>query len=161
MKNRYRLLNLIWFLPLVLAGLTIHQIWTYYNITYTYTEGESYTAEVVEFDIKQIAAQTNGYVILRFETRDGKNVQRKLSLPVQMAAQIMESKIIPVRYHPDSSTPIVMIKTYDTHKRLSLINAAISFVSVLATVLIAIFTSKYARSKRNISEPVKIIRTDD
>jgi len=159
--NKYKYLYLIWLLPLALALLTAHQLYTYYNIVKTYNQGESYTAEVVDFEIKQIAAQTNGYVVLKFETREGKTVQEKLSLPVTLAAQFMESNVIPVRYYADSSTPIVMIKTYNTHSRVALINASMAFVFFVALLIVAFFVHRFAGKKISETDTsINIVRTD-
>lgn len=149
-----------WLLPLALFILTGHQFWTFYNIVQTYNNGESYTANVKEFEIKQIAAQTNGYVILNFETGSGKTIEQKLSLPVQLAAQFMESNVIPIRYKQDSSVPIVMIKTYATHKRVALINASIAFISALACLGVALLAHRKANALHSKNEKLTVERTD-
>lgn len=158
--NFSKLLYATWLLPLALFLLTGHQVWTFYNIIQTYTNGDSYTANVEEFDIKQIAAQTNGYVILNFETSNGRTVTRKLSLPVQLAAQFMESDVIPIRYNADSSVPVVMIKTYDTHKRVALINASIAFLFALACFGVALIAHKKANKSLDKKSEFTIERTD-
>lgn len=159
--NKYKFLYLIWLLPLALASLTVHQIFTYYSIVQTYNKGESYTAEVVDFEIKQIAAQTNGYVVLKFETRGGDTIQQKLSLPVTLAAQFMESNVIPIRYHPDSSTPVIMIKTYKTHSRVALINASMAFVFFVALLILSVFVHRFVGKKINETDiSINIERTD-
>jgi len=140
--------------------LTGHQLFTFYNIVQTYNNGDSYTANVEEFEIKQIAAQTNGYVILNFETKSGNMVTEKLSLPVQLAAQFMESNVIPIRYKKSSSVPIVMIKTYATHKRVALINASIAFISALCCLGIALLIHRKANKLNNQEEKLTFERTD-
>lgn len=159
--NNYKFLYLFWLLPLALALLTAHQLYTYYSIVQTYNKGQSYTAEVMDFEIKQIAAQTNGYVVLKFKTREGKTIQKKLSLSVTLASQFMESNVIPVRYYPDSSTPIVMIKTYNTHSRIALINASMAFLFFVALFIIAFFVHRFAKRKINETDTsINIVRTD-
>lgn len=58
--NNYKFLYLFWLLPLYIGALFFQQVSVYYGITDTYENGNSYTAEVVDFEFKQIAAQTNG-----------------------------------------------------------------------------------------------------
>lgn len=154
------LLYATWLLPLALVLLTAHQLWTFYSITQTYNNGESYIANVEDFQIKQIAAQTNGYVILSFETKSGKTIQRKLSLSVELAAEYMESNVIPIRYEKNSSVPVVMIKSYATHKRIALINASIAFISALACFGIALIAHRRANKLHNEKRKLTFERTD-
>ncbi|MGM0588372.1 MAG: hypothetical protein ACQETE_08165 [Bacteroidota bacterium] len=145
--NSYKLIYLIWLLPLYLLGLTAHQSAVYFGLESTYTHGDSYTATVSDFDIKQIAAQTNGYVVLKFTTQDGATIERKLSLPVQLASQIMEIQVIPIRYQKDSFQEIVMMPTYETHREMVLMNIGVMLLSLLITLGIAIMAHRYAHQK--------------
>ena len=74
----------------------------------TYNNG-SIAADVLDFDIKQIAAQSNGYVVLNFTTSTGENIEKRLSLSVQMAQQIMDIGVIPIRFQKNTYQEIVMI----------------------------------------------------
>ena len=107
--NKYNFIFLIWLLPVYFIFQSGYQVYTYFGIQTTYNEGISYVAKVTDFDVKQIAAQTNGYVVLQFTPSDGETIEQKLSLPVQFAQVIMDSEVIPIRYKVDSAKPIVII----------------------------------------------------
>lgn len=145
--NRYKFLYCIWLLPAAFLFLCIHQAAVYYGITDTYKNGTSYTAEVVDFELKQIAAQTNGYIILRFENKEGTTIQQKLSLPVEMAGQLQEIRVIPIRYQPGAFQEIVLMPAYDTQKSLVWTNIAMAAVALLITLVIAYFTHRFASRK--------------
>ena len=145
--SKYKLIYLIWLLPAYLLFLTIHQLSVYYAIADTYQSGTSYTAEVLEFDIKQIAAQTNGYVILEFETRSGETVRRKLTLPVELAGMISDLSRIPVRYREGAFQEIVMMPSYDEHRRMVLSNTVMAFLGLLIALGVAWVSHRYAGRK--------------
>lgn len=144
--NPYKFLYLIWLLPGYLLFLSVHQALVFYSVVNTYDTGESYVAEVVDYDLKQIAAQTNGYVVLRFET-DQESYQQKLSLPVEMAGAIGKSEVIPIRYKKDAFVNIVMMPTYSTQKSLALTNLAMAAVGLLITLFIAFLVHRYTNKK--------------
>lgn len=145
--TKYHFIYLIWLLPAYLLFLFLHQTAVYYGVSDTFENGRSYTAEVVDFDIKQIAAQTNGYVILSFETEEGEAIRRRLSLPVEMAAGIQETRVIPVRYQPGAFQEIVMVPTFQTQKGLALTNMGMSMVGFIITLFVAWFSHRFARRK--------------
>jgi len=159
--NKYYFIFLIWLLPVYFLFQGGYQVLTYYGIEQTYEDGESYVAEVLEFDVKQIAAQTNGYVIIRFNTTSGETVTEQLALPVQMAQVIMESEQIPIRYLADSFKPIVMLTVYDLQKSVVLVNMAVSSIGFLVTLLVAVYASRYAVKRlRDGDETLEIERLD-
>jgi len=159
--NKYYFIFLIWLLPAYFLFQGGYQVLTYYGIEQTYEDGESYVAEVLEFDVKQIAAQTNGYVIIRFNTTSGETVTEQLALPVQMAQVIMESEQIPIRYLADSFKPIVMLTVYDLQKSVVLVNMAVSSIGFLVTLLVAVYASRYAVKRlRDGEETLEIERLD-
>ena len=159
--NRYALIFLIWLLPLYFVFQSGYQIQTYFGLQNTYEDGASYIASVVEFDVKQIAAQTNGYVILRFQTSEGRTVEEQLALPVQFAQVVMESELIPVRYLPESSKPIVMMPIYDLQLKVIRVNIAVTLFGIIVTLLISIYASKFAlRRVREGEEELEIERVD-
>jgi len=153
MKNKVKWLYLFLLLPAYLLFLTFQQIMVYQGLSKTYNNGTSLIAEVEEFEIKHIASQTNGYVILEY-TPPGEEspVSRKLSLPVQLASEIMDSKVIPIQYYKDSSQPVVMVATYDSHRNIVLTNMGITFLSFLICALIGWFIHRYIRRKLAASE---------
>lgn len=155
--NQYKYLYLFWLLPLFFLFLIAQQATVYYGINDTYENGTSYTAEVVEFELKQIAAQTNGYVVLRFETKQGKEIQRKLSLPVEMAGALREIRVVPIRYHPGSWQEIVLLPTMETQKNLVWTNALMAVVAFLITLGIALTAHRFANKKRAEEEEKLVI----
>lgn len=160
--NPYRFLYLIWLLPAYLLFLCGHQAMVFYSVVNTYDNGDSYVAEVVDFELKQIAAQTNGYVVLRFDIKDGTSKQQRLSLPVEMAGAIGKSEVIPIRYKKDAFVNIVMIPTYGTQKGLALTNLAMAAVGLFITLFIAFLVNRYIHKKlREGDEQLVIERVDD
>lgn len=159
--NRYKFYYLIWLLPAYLLFLIIHQALVYNSIVDTYKDGTSYTADVVDFDFKQIAAQTNGYIVLRFETGSGRQIQEKLSLPVEMAGELSNSRVVPVRYLEGNFQEIVMIPTFNTQKRLVLANTAMASVGLLIALAIAIIVHRYTRKKLSGPEKKFVIERID
>lgn len=161
MMNKYYFIFLIWLLPAYFVFQGGYQVLTYYGIDKTYENGESYVADVLEFDVKQIAAQTNGYVIIRFTTQAGETITEQLALPVQMAQVIMESEQIPIRYLADSFKPIVMLTVYELQKSVVLVNMAVSSMGLIVTLLVAAYVSRYAIKRiRHGEETLEIERLD-
>lgn len=159
--NRYKYLYLFWLLPATFLFLILHQGSVYMGLEDTYENGNSYTAEVVEFELKQIAAQTNGYIVLRFDTQNGEEVQRRLSLPIEMAGGLQEIRVVPIRYQPDAFQEIVLMPTYETQKNLVWTNALMAFVAFLITLGIAIAAHKLVRKKLSEKEKEIVIERID
>lgn len=144
--NKYRLLNFYWVVPAYLLFLVFQQGMVYKGAIDTYENGETYLAEVTDFDIKQIAAQSNGYVDLRFEA-NGDVIERRMSLSIQMAQELMESSNIPIRYQPDSFQEIVLYPTYQIQKSTSLVNMSVAFLGLIVTLIAGFFVNRYIRRK--------------
>ncbi|MDG5767316.1 hypothetical protein QA596_07565 [Balneolales bacterium ANBcel1] len=138
---------LVWLLPLYLAGMAVHMGAIYYGLNTTYENGESHLADVIHFEIKQIAAQTNGSITVRFTTGDGEEITRKLSQPIQNAAQLQASELMPIRYHKSSYQPIVLVPIYEFHKKMVLVNLAVLLLSVIITLFVAWTAHRFARRK--------------
>jgi hypothetical protein len=145
--NKYYFVYCIWLLPLYFLYQFGYQGTIYYGIQETFDEGESYVAEVTDFDVKQIAAQTNGYVDLKFTISDGTEVEQRLALPIQMARVIVESELIPIRYKPDSFNPIVMMPVYELQQNMIRVNLGVTGFGLVVTIIIGIYASRYARRK--------------
>lgn len=159
--NKYKFLYLIWILPAYMLFISVQQAMVYKSSIDTYENGTTYLAQVTDFEIKQIAAQSNGYVNIRFEIDDGTTIDRRLSLSIQMAQQILESPTIPVRYREGAFTDIVMMPTFYLQKSTSLFNMCIAIVGLLATLLVAYLVHRYARGKlRDGDEELIIERVD-
>ncbi|WP_141239920.1 hypothetical protein [Aliifodinibius salipaludis] len=159
--NKYKYLYLFWLLPAAFLFLTLHQGLVYYGIIDTYENGESYTAEVVEFELKQIAAQTNGYIVLRFTPGDNQEIERKLSLPVEMAGDLQDIRVIPIRYQPGDMQEIVLMPTFETQKSLIWTNALMAGVALLITFIIGLAAHRFANKKINEPEEEFVIERVD
>ncbi|NGP88181.1 hypothetical protein [Fodinibius halophilus] len=159
--NSYKFLYLFWLLPLSFLFLIGQQSLVYYGINDTFENGTSYTAEVVDFDLKQIAAQTNGYIILRFETNKGEEIERKLSLPVEMAGELQQIRVVPVRYNPGGWQEILLLPTIETQKSLVWTNALMAFVALLITFGISITAHRFANKKLTEEDQELVIERID
>lgn len=159
--NKYYFVFLVWLLPAYFFFQGTYQVLIYNGLGLTYESGESYIADVLEFDVKQIAAQTNGYVVLEFETEQGENVRQQLALPVQMAQVITDSEVIPVRYYKESFSPIVMLPTYDLQRDVVSVNMGVTGIGLLVTLVIALAASRFAlRRLRHGEEELQFERID-
>ncbi|MEX0823712.1 MAG: hypothetical protein WD008_04945 [Balneolaceae bacterium] len=160
--NKYYFIFLIWLLPAYFIFQGAYQLLTYNGIQSTYAEGDSYVASVIDFDVKQIAAQTNGYVVLNFTTSEGEEIEEQLALSVQMAQVIMDSELIPIRYKADSYNPIVIMATYDLQLTVIKVNIAVMVIGLIVTFLISIWASRFALSRlRDGEEVLEIERVDE
>lgn len=146
-KSTY-LWYLIWLLPLYLLGMAVHMIAIYHGLGKTYEEGDEYLANVVHFEIKQIAAQTNGSITVNFTPENSEEITRKLSQPIQNAAQLQASERVPIRYLVNSYQPIVLVPIYEFHRKMVLMNLAVLIVSISITLVIAIMAHRFAERKR-------------
>lgn len=155
--NKYYFTFLIWLLPAYFILQGSYQLLTYNGLNNTYENGVSYMADVIDFEVKQIAAQTNGYIILNFSTSSGKEIQQQLGLSVQMAQVITDSEMIPIRYFENSFHPIVITSTYELQKDIIRVNVAVSVIGLLATIFIALWASRFAIHRiRNGEETLEI-----
>lgn len=160
--NKYYFIFLIWLLPAYFLFQAGYQIYTYFGIQSTFDDGTSYVATVTDFDVKQIAAQTNGYVVLRFNTSEDETIEQKLSLPVQFAQVIMESEVIPIRYKENSAKPIVMTPVYDLQRKVIRVNIAVTGFGLIVTIIVSFFASRYARKKiKSGDERLEIERIEE
>lgn len=144
--NNYRLLHFYWVVPAYLLFLIFQQGMVYKGSIDTYENGTTYLAEVTDFDIKQIAAQSNGYVDIRFEA-EGDTIERRLSLSVQMAQELMESSNIPIRYQPGTFQEIVLYPTFEIQKSTSLVNMSVAFLGFLIAAAGGFYVNRYIRRK--------------
>lgn len=145
MHKLTRLWYLLWLIPMYLTGMALHMFAIHHGLEKTYEQGESYLADVIHFEIKQIAAQTNGSITVRFRTGNGYEITRKLSQPIQNAAQLQASEIMPVRFLENSYQPIVLVPIYEFHKKMVLVNIGILGLSIILTFFIALTAHRFAR----------------
>lgn len=146
-------LHLTWLLPAYFLVMIGYQWQVLKGIDQTYESGENILATITDFDIKQIAAQTNGYVDLAFTPASGQPVQERLTLTVQMAASLVESEVLAIRYLANSFEPIVMTAAYTLHRKVVLSNIAMMAMGLAVTLGVAIAASLSAlRSRRSPRE---------
>ncbi len=145
--NKRSLLHAVWFIPILLGGLLAQQLTVYSGIQKTFNEGETYTAFITDFRIKQIAAQTNGFVDLLFHKSDGQEVEQRLSLHAQHASRLIGMNEVEIRYREGATYDIVMITTYEYHRNTVLVNIAVIGLSLFVMIPISIFASRYAMGK--------------
>ena len=150
--NKYYFIYFIWLLPAYFLYQFGYQATTYFGIQNTYETGESYIATVTDFDIKQIAAQTNGYVVIQFTTTEEEVIEEQLGLPVQMAQVIMESELIPIRYNSGSFKPIVLMPTYELQQSVIKVNLGVTAIGMVVTIIIALYSSRYAKRRIKYGE---------
>jgi hypothetical protein len=151
MRSR-NLLNLVWLIPSYLLFLLLHQINVHIDAVNTMANGELQVAVVTDFKIKQIAAQTNGYIVVMFTSASGEVVERKLSLGVQHAARLMEHENIPVRYLKGSGQEVILVPTFDIQLQIIRINIAIIAASLVVLVAVSIGVSRYVIRKNKTGE---------
>jgi hypothetical protein len=155
--NKYYFTFLIWLLPIYFLSQGGYQIFSYFGVQSTFNNGESYIASVTDFDVKQIAAQTNGYVVLNFTTTEGETIEKQLGLPVQFAQVIMDSEVIPIRYSEGSFNPIVMMPIYELQRNVIRVNIGVTLFGFIATLLVSLYASRFALQRiRNGEEELEI-----
>lgn len=150
---KYRFLYIVWILPAYILFIIIQQGLVYTGTIDTYKNGESIATDVLEFDVKQIAAQSNGYVVIKFVDPDGNEQERKLSLSIQMAQRIIDTPVIPIRYQKGAFQEIVMIPTYSLQKGTSLSNMGVAFIALLVLIIASFSVSRFATRKVNKQDP--------
>lgn len=144
--SKYRFLYAYWFIPAYLFFLVFQQAMVHKGSIDTYENGESYLAEITGFEIKQIAAQSNGYVEIKF-TVDGEVIERRLSLSIQMAQELMESSSVPLRYQEGAYPDIVLFPTYEIQKSTSLFNMSVAAVGVIITFIAGIILNRFIKRR--------------
>jgi len=149
-----------WLLPAYFLFQSIYQIQVLGGLQSTYENGQSYLADVVEFRLKNMQAQSNGILEIRFETDTDVVVQKKMTLPIQLAAQIREYGKMPIRYLESSAQPIVIIPTYIFHRNMVRMNVAILVSSLIATIIFGYFVLRWARKLSKNDDPV-FVRLDE
>ncbi len=156
MKELHNFWHFFWLLPAYLTFLLIHQGMVFFGLQQTTNEGETYLADVVDFDITQIAAQTNGYITLEFETESGEFIRRQLSQPIQNAAQIQDANTMPIHYLEDSHQEIVIIPIYEFHRNMVMANFVMLLIALIITSWLGVKASRFAI--RKTAEPDEEIR---
>ncbi len=152
MKKR-SLLHLVWLIPGLLCLLLFQQVTVYYGISKTMNDGVELTADVTDFRIKQIAAQTNGYVDLRFETAQNEVVEQRLSLHAQHASRLIGKNQLDIKYRAGADYDIVIVSTFDYHRNTVLVNLSVIGLSLLVLIPLSIYASRYAMGRTKNQRP--------
>lgn len=145
--SKYRLLSLYWLIPSFLLFLVIQQFSVYSGAKTTYESGDVYEAQIIDFDMKQIAAQSNGYVVIEFTTNSGQKIERRMTLSIQMGQQVMQSSVLALSYKKDAYPEIVLHATYALQVKTSLFNAGVAFIGLIVTLIAGVYVQKFSNRK--------------
>lgn len=128
----------------------------------TAEKGEAHTANVLDAKIKRIASQANGWVVVSFTDNNQQPHEQKLGLPVNIASKLMLDPTLEIRYNERSFIPIVIMKTYEVHKNVVLINLAIALIATFTLLFVMYLASRFAEKKIRLagSDELQIIRVD-
>lgn len=152
--SKYRLLSLFWVIPAYLIFITFQQAMVHYGSKKTLEQGVTYAAEVMDIQLKQIAAQANGYIVFKFTTPDEGVLTRKHTLTMQMAQTVMKNNIIPISYRKGGYPEIVIVPTYGIQYTTSLYNMWVAIAAVIITVIAGFKIQRFsnARSKTGVEK---------
>ncbi len=145
--SKYRLLTFYWLIPAYLLFLVSQQGLVYIGAKDTIDEGIRYEADVLDMEVKQIAAQSNGYIVIAFETNSGTRIERKMTLSIQMAQQLLQSSKVELSYRKGGYPEIVLLPTYELQVKTSLFNASVAFLGLIVTLIAGISVQKYINRK--------------
>ncbi|MBO6621605.1 MAG: hypothetical protein JJ892_00720 [Balneola sp.] len=145
--SKYRLLTFYWLIPMYLFFLVSQQAMVYVGAKDTVEEGIQYEADVLDMEVKQIAAQSNGYIVIAFETNSGTRIERKMTLSIQMAQKLLESSKVKLSYRKGGYPEIVLLPTYELQVKTSLFNGAVAFLGLIVTLIAGVRVQKYINRK--------------
>jgi hypothetical protein len=127
--------------------LVSQQAMVYVGAKDTVEEGIHYEADVLDMEVKQIAAQSNGYIVIVFETNSGTRIERKMTLSIQMAQKLLESSKVKLSYRKGGYPEIVLLPTYELQVKTSLFNGAVAFLGLIVTLIAGVRVQKYINRK--------------
>jgi len=145
--SKYRLLTFYWLIPAYLIFLVGQQALVNIGAKTTFDEGELYEADILDMEVKQIAAQSNGYVIIAFETNSGSKIERKMTLSIQMAQKLMEIAKVQLSYRKGGYPEIVLHPTYELQVKTSFFNAAVALIGLVVTITTGVYVQRYSNRK--------------
>ena len=145
--SKYRFLSLFWIIPAYLAFLSFQQGMVHFGSKITFENGDRYIVEVLDMQMKQIAAQSNGFVIFKFTTPEDDVITKKMTLTIQMAQQIMKVSEIPIRYRKGGYPEIVLEPTYDIQYATSLYNMWVAIAALISTIIAALMIQRFSNAK--------------
>lgn len=136
--------------------LVSQQAMVYVGAKDTVEEGIHYEADVLDMEVKQIAAQSNGYIVIAFETNSGTRIERKMTLSIQMAQKLLESSKVKLSYRKGGYPEIVLLPTYELQVKTSLFNGSVAFLGLIVT-LIAGVRFKNISTEKALMKPAMIL----
>ena len=145
--SKYRLLAFYWLIPAYLIFLVGQQTFVYVGAKITFEEGTTYEAQILDMEIKQIAAQSNGYVIIAFETNSGTRIERKMTISIQMAQSLTGVGKFDISYKKGAYPEVVLHPTYELQVKTSLFNAAVAFLGLIVTLIAGVHVQKFSNRK--------------
>ncbi len=145
--SKYRFLSLFWIIPAYLAFISFQQGMVHFGSKTTFEKGERYVVEILDMQMKQIAAQSNGFVVFKFETPEDGVITKKMTLTIQMAQQIMKSSEIPISYRKGGYPEIVLVPTYDIQYSTSLYNMWVAIAALISTIIGALMIQRFSNAK--------------
>tara|TARA_R110002096_G_scaffold434360_2_gene655691 strand:- start:4328 stop:4810 length:483 start_codon:yes stop_codon:yes gene_type:complete len=145
--SKYRFLSLFWIIPAYLAFISFQQGMVHFGSKITFENGDRYIVEVLDMQMKQIAAQSNGFVIFKFTTPEDDVITKKMTLTIQMAQQIMKVSEIPIRYRKGGYPEIVLEPTYDIQYATSLYNMWVAIAALISTIIAALMIQRFSNAK--------------
>lgn len=123
----------------------------------TYKNGASYVAKILDFEIKQIAAQRSGYATIRFNTKPGNNKTLTIGVSGETIARLSQFKSIPIRYKKDAYIEVVFTPTYEVQRGFVLSNMAMAGVAFIITFFIGLLAHRKARKLSKEGEKELVI----
>lgn len=133
----------------------------YFGAENTFENGQVLSAQVEQLEIKQIAAQSNGYIVIRFITNEGKEIRQKKTLSIQMAQELLELSVVPIYYLEGGYPEVVMLPTYEIQRKTSLFNASVALIGFLAMVAASVKVQRYSNQRsREKDDTVMVERVD-
>ena len=118
-----------WAIPILLVGLSAHQVWTGLALRETLQQGTPAQAEITDVFSSGRAEIKYDYVSLRVPMDDGTVITReRMSLPHTLIGVVEDRETIDVRVQPGATQEIVITEVANTQWRIAIINAAMSLV---------------------------------
>lgn len=143
-----------------MAFLVYQQAMVHNSTIHTYENGSNHLADIIDLDIKQIAAQSNGYVVIEFEA-EGEVIRRRLSLSVQMAQKLLKISTVPIKYDKGAYQEIVLIPTYEIQRTTSYYNILIAAAGLLIAIFVAFLFTRYANRRMKSDDSGVIVERID
>ncbi|MFO8233761.1 MAG: hypothetical protein R6U20_14015 [Longimonas sp.] len=140
-----------WAIPILLVGLSVHQVWSGLALRDTLQRGTPAEAEITEVFSSDRAEIKYDYVSLRIPMDDGTVITReRMSLPHTLIGVVEDRETIDVRVQPGASQEVVITEIANTQWRIALLNAGMSLVLGL---LVAGGLAWWSRTLRTEGDP--------